>query len=98
MNTMTPFKKRGVYGIDVNQTLRSLFGGASGRAWPDTGILNPVTGQLYMPAAMAMVFERACQHAGVPHATCHDLRHPFVTKARGAGIDDFRRPRLMGAP
>jgi hypothetical protein len=43
-----------------------------------------------MPAAMAMVFERACQHAGVPHATCHDLRHPFVTKARRAGIDDFR--------
>ena len=30
MNTMTPFKKRGVYGIDVNQTLRSLFRGLPG--------------------------------------------------------------------
>jgi len=30
MNTMTLFKKRGVYGIDVHQTLRSLFGGFPG--------------------------------------------------------------------
>jgi hypothetical protein len=53
---MALFKKRGVYGLDVNQTLQSLFGGLSGGLGQTRVFLKPVTGQPYMPVAMAMTF------------------------------------------
>jgi integrase len=57
---------------------------------------NPATDRPYTPAATSLAFQRACRHAGVDHATLHDLRHTFVTNARRAGIDYFRIMAITG--
>jgi hypothetical protein len=51
---MALFKKRGIYCIDVNQTLRSLLGGLPSGLGQTRVLLNPVTGQPYTPVAVAM--------------------------------------------
>ena len=50
----------------------------------------------YHATSITHAFERACEKAGVTHATFHDLRHTFVTNARRAGIDYFRIMAITG--
>jgi integrase len=57
---------------------------------------NQATSQAYIPAAVSMAFQRACQRIRVTGPTLHGLRHTFVTNARRAGIDYFRIMAITG--
>jgi len=77
--------------LKTGTTLRpQIFGGLQ-RGFVQTAVfLNPETDSPYTPTRVSMAFQRTCQSAGLSNACSHDLRHTFVTNARGAKIDNFR--------
>lgn len=47
---------------------------------------RPHRGQPLSPKGLEKVLDEARRRAGLPHATCHELRHACLTRLREAGM------------